>query len=468
MTKNTFETERNLCIISSSWKIEKMRFFFMNVKLTNKQLSIVGFMLFGIFFGAGNFIFPPLLGYQAGINVVPALIGFLLGAVGLPLLGVIASTLFGGEALKLMDRVHPIFGVIFTSVLYLAIGPLFAVPRTATVAFSMAAEPFLGNNWYILAIFTLIYFGITFYLCLTPTRLVSAIGKFMTPALMIIVAAIVVKAMLTPVGTATDPTAGFYYNAIFEGLINGFQTMDAIGGLITAGIVISAVKQFGATDKKDVAVYTIKAGLIAAVGLSIIYGGLALVGSTSGTFMEATDGAVILTTVVQELFGPVGLVLLGIATIMACLSTAIALAGASASYFHQLMPSLSYQKWLLIFCLFGFGISNLGLATLLAVTAPVLQILYPLVIVLIVYIFIDRLICHKRMVYILGMTVTLIISTSAELNASGFIGASLSFVESLPMYDVGFPWVAPWLIATLVAYFIPTKSIDSVEKGNVA
>lgn len=433
----------------------------MNTKLSNKQVSIIGFMLFGIFFGAGNFIFPPLLGYQAGTNIVPALFGFLLGAVGLPLLGVIASALFGGNALKLMNRVHPLFGGIFTAALFLVLGPLFAVPRTATVAFSMAVEPFLSSSstsiWYIMPIFMLLYFLITYYFASSPGRLVDAVGKYMTPILIASVLFIIVKALINPVGTATAPEAAFEFNALSEGLVSGFQTMDAIGALITAGIVIGAVKQFGVEDNKDITKYTIKAGIMAAVGLSVIYGGLAFVGASSGTYVEASEGATILTAVVQEIFGPFGLIFLGINIALACVSTAIALTGACASYFHQLTPSISYKKWLMIFCGFGFGISNLGLATLLAVAAPVLQILYPLVIVLIIYVFMDKLIYDKPMVYIGGVGITLVISILVELHLLGLTGKMLSFVEYLPMYSIGFAWLIPWSLTALLMYFIPAK-----------
>jgi branched-chain amino acid:cation transporter, LIVCS family len=434
----------------------------MNTSLRPTQIISLGFMLFAIFFGAGNFIFPPLLGSQAGTNVWPALIGFLVTGVGLPLLGVSAVALFNGNLRTLVDRVHPLFGAAFVLVLYLAIGPFFAVPRTATVTFTMSVQPFfsdvVANEWYLLCIVTGVYFLINYFVCLNPTKIVDAVGKVMTPILLVIIGAIIAKAFITPVGDMAAPSAGYESTAFFKGFVEGFLTMDAMAALVVGSVVVIAVKQFGITKPSTISKYVIISGFIAAAGLSLIYFGLTYIGATSASLGQADNGGVILTNVVSHLFGEIGLVLLAITIAVACLSTSVGLICACGEYFEKIFPRITYKQWVLYICLFSFGISNLGLDSLISLSLPVLKIIYPVVIILILYAFLDRWIKDRPFVYVAGVTVTFFVSLIIELDALHVTLPGITdAIRSLPLYNVGMGWILPALVVTVISIPLTPK-----------
>ncbi|MGG5737262.1 branched-chain amino acid transport system II carrier protein, partial [Bacillus cereus group sp. IBL03679] len=241
----------------------------MKKSLTFKETVPIGFMLFAIFFGAGNMIFPPLLGYSSGTNVWISILGFLVSGIGLPLLAIAAISLFGGNVGTLASRIHPTCGVIIPLIIYLAIGPFFAIPRTGTVSYEMAIAPFLSatmqDNWYILLLYTFVYFSITFYLSLNPSKLVDRIGKYLTPLLLSMIGIIIIKAISSPIGSVSNPTDLYQKAPFFKGFTEGFLTMDALAALVFGVIVINAIKEKGVTNEKAIAKSTIMAGIIAAI-----------------------------------------------------------------------------------------------------------------------------------------------------------------------------------------------------------
>lgn len=198
----------------------------MKQSLTFKETIPIGLMLFAIFFGAGNMIFPPLLGYSSGTNIWISISGFVVSSIGLPLLAIAAISLFGGNVSTLASRIHPACGVIIPLIIYLAIGPFFAIPRTGTVSYEMAVAPFLSttmqNQWYILLLYTFIYFGITFLLSLNPSKLVDRIGKYLTPLLLIMISIIIVKAISSPVGSISTPSDSYQESPFSKDLLKGF------------------------------------------------------------------------------------------------------------------------------------------------------------------------------------------------------------------------------------------------------
>lgn len=224
----------------------------MKATLSTKDTVIIGFMLFALFFGAGNMIYPPELGQYAGQNVWKAMGGFLLTGVGLPLLGIIAIALTGRDAKGLADKAHPAFGTAFTVILYLSIGPLFAIPRTGTVSYEIGALPFLAGvpAWLSLLLFTLAFFGITYYLALNPTKIVDRVGKVLTPIKFTIILIIIVKAILTPMGVIGTPDVSYSNGSFFKGFLEGYKTMDALASIVFGVVVINAIKGRGVTSKK--------------------------------------------------------------------------------------------------------------------------------------------------------------------------------------------------------------------------
>lgn len=224
----------------------------MKATLSTKDTIIIGFMLFALFFGAGNMIYPPELGQYAGTNVWKAMGGFLLTGVGLPLLGIIAIAITGRDAKGLADKAHPVFGTAFTVILYLSIGPLFAIPRTGTVSYEIGALPFLSSvpAWLSLLLFTLVFFGITYYLALNPTKIVDRVGKILTPIKFTIIFIIIVKAILTPMGVIGTPDVSYSNGSFFKGFLEGYKTMDALASIVFGIVVINAIKGRGVTSKR--------------------------------------------------------------------------------------------------------------------------------------------------------------------------------------------------------------------------
>ena len=283
-------------------------------------------MLFALFFGAGNLIFPPALGQASGTNFWTAILGFLLTGVGLPLLGVLAIGLSGHEHLQsLANKINPTFSLVFTVILYLSIGPFFAIPRTATVSFEIAILPFLpeaisGFNIALL-IFSIVFFIIVGWLSLNPTKIVDRIGKLITPLLLVFLLILLVATFVNPLDQPMEPTGSYIDNSFFKGFQEGYLTMDTLASLVFGIIVINAIKDRGITDKKKIASITIKSSLIAAACLGAIYLGLGYLGSTVNFAAgEANNGPALLTHAANAHFATYGNLILGFAILFACLN----------------------------------------------------------------------------------------------------------------------------------------------------
>lgn len=427
----------------------------------------VGFMLFALFFGAGNLIFPVMLGQMAGENIWAANAGFIVTGVGLPILGVLALGFSGKSDLQsLAGRVHPVYGVFFTSALYLSIGPLFAIPRTATVSYEIGIKPFFGENagFLPLLIFSVIFFGITLFFSLKSTKLVDVVGKVLTPLLLISIGALIVTVILNPIGEIQAPTENYLNHAFFKGFQEGYLTMDALAAFVFGIIIINTMKSKGAVTKKEIMTSSLRVALIAGGLLAAIYTSLVYMGATSVSELGMLDnGGAILAAVSVHYFGSFGNVLLSIIVIAACLTTSIGLITSCASYFNKLVPSISYTKWAIIFTIFSTCIANFGLSTLISISIPVLVTLYPLAICLLVLTFLHPLFKGKKEVYQVSILLTGIVSVFDGLNAAGIKIQFINdvFTTILPMYSVGMGWILPAIIGGLIGFFI-----NSVKKAD--
>lgn len=430
-------------------------------------------MLFALFFGAGNMIFPPLLGHAAGTNVWPAIIGFLITGVGLPLLGLTAVALNGGDFETLSARVHPMFGIIFTLVLYLAIGPVFAIPRTGTVAFEISVVPFLNKNLasnnLSLFLYTIIFFVVTYWLSRNPSKLVDRIGKILTPALLITIAVLVAKAIFYPMGPISEPSEAYSTSPFFKGFIEGYLTLDALAALVFAIVVFTAVKNTGITNPKMIALTTVKSGLIAAIGLMLVYLSLAYLGATSSTVVgEVENGGQLLAISADFYYGIFGKIMLGTAITLACLTTSVGLVTSCAEYFNKLWPKISYQRFILIISVFSMLVANVGLSQLIAISLPVLMMIYPIAIILILLAFFDRYFNSARSVYIGGVLGTGLISILDGFVFAGIAGENVKqfLTSTLPLYSNGVGWVVPALIGIVIGYVFSfrEKQNDELER----
>lgn len=429
-------------------------------------------MLFALFLGAGNIIFPPALGQGAGENLFIAMTGFLITAVGLPLLAVLAiansNTGEEGGLQTIASRVHPAFGVIFTMIIYMAIGPFFGIPRTATVSYEIGIVPFLSSGaadtrWP-LAIFTVIFFSITVALALNPAKLVDRIGKILTPVLFIVIGALVVKSFITPMGTIQDAHGEYINQPFFHSFVEGYLTMDVIAALVFGIIIINALKAEGVTQKGPVMKAMIIAGLIAAAGLTFVYLSLGYIGATSIEAIGLQDnGGAILALTSTVLYGGAGTAILATTIIFACLTTSIGLVSACAQYFVAIFPRLSYKAYVFLFAGFSAVIGNFGLTQLIAISLPILMMVYPLAIVLMILSFIDKSFSRQPIVYILALAATAFVSIFDGLKTAKIdVAPVTSILKHLPLYEQQIGWLVPAIIGALIgvviSFFMPKRN----------
>lgn len=424
-------------------------------RLKGSDLLALGFMTFALFLGAGNIIFPPSAGMAAGDNMGMAAFGFLLTGVGLPLLTIVALARVGGGMALLTAPLGKAAGIAFAVAVYLAIGPLFATPRTAVVSFEMGVAPFTGEGGTPLLIYTLAYFAAVMFLSLNPGRLVDRIGKFITPVLLAALLVLGGAALLVPAGEIGQSTAQYQSAPFVQGFLQGYLTMDTLGALVFGIVIAMAIRDRGVTDSKLVTRYSIIAGLIAATGLSLVYLALFYLGATSqGIAGEAQNGVQILTAYVQHTFGTTGSLLLAVVITLACLTTAVGLLTACGEFFSELLPVLPYRVVVLVLGVFSLLVANQGLTQLISLSVPVLVGLYPLAIVLICLSLLDRFWLSPRRVFIPVMSIAFIFGFEAALSAAGFKNLVPSFFSTLPLSEQSLGWVLPVLATLLLAVIV--------------
>lgn len=413
------------------------------------SLWAVGLMLFALFFGAGNLIFPAFLGQQAGSNWLSAMSGFLLTGAGLPLLGVIAIGYSGSRDVQdLASRVTPWYGVAFAAVLYLAIGPLFATPRTATVTFEIGVTPFIGpeHKTIALAIFSAFFFGVTYWLSISPGKLVDRIGKVLTPALLATIAVLVGYAAFNPMGELQAAQGGFADRPFVTGVLEGYQTMDALASLVFAIIVIDAARALGVRNRAQLLATTTVAGAVAAACLAVVYLLIGYMGATSVAGLGLQEnGAAVLSKTAQHYFGMGGNVLLSAIVFLACLSTAVGLIISCSEYFNRLLPAISYKTFVVIFTLVSMAFANKGLSGIISISVPVLMLLYPLTVVIILLAFLNNWFGGSRVVYVCTIFATLVVGVlDAWKAAFSFAPETAALINSIfPLYDIGMGWLLP-------------------------
>lgn len=420
----------------------------MGEKKQNRTIAI-GLMLFALFFGAGNLIFPASMGQNAGTNVWWAVMGFIFTGVGLPLAGVLAMGYSGCKNLQeLAGRVHPKFGLFFTVVSYLTIGPCFATPRTGSVSYEIAVRPFLenGGSDVIMTVFLVIFFAVSYWLSATPQKLVDRIGKILTPALLFVILVLIVKSFISPLGEAQAPAAAYATTTLasVQGFLDGYNTMDAIASLVFAILVIEFVIEDGASSPTEVTKEVFKAGCIAVGCLAFVYIFIAKIGaeSVAAIGMQST-GAPVLSMSAQILFGNIGALILAVIVLLACLSTAIGLITSCAAYFHVLAGNISYKAWVAIFSVFSFGVAMFGLHTIIVAAIPVLMFIYPLVIVLIILTFLDKSFGGRQCVYAWTMGMTCIVAVVTGLQTAQIPLGSIDYIFNtmVPLHTLGMGWV---------------------------
>ncbi|QAT41819.1 branched-chain amino acid transport system II carrier protein [Aminipila luticellarii] len=442
----------------------------MNQKLSFTKLLSLSLMLFAMFFGAGNMIFPPMLGQLSGGNFLQSVAGFVATDAGLSILGIAAVVTVGTKLDDLVGLVGPKFSVFMGVLIYLLIGPLFALPRTGTVSFEMAAVPFIPANaptFLISVFFTAIFFGVTYILSINPSKLVDIVGKVLTPILLLSIAVIFIACVIHPVGEIGTATGDYTTIPFFRGMIEGYLALDGLAALAFAIVVINAVKDFGITESKSIVKYTLLAGVFAGVGLGVVYLALGFIGAQTSMAPLFENGSQLLSSVVFQLLGRGGNIILGLAVLMACLTTSIGLATSFADYFHTILPKYSYKSILTVVCIFSFAISNVGLTTMIRITLPALVMIYPPAIALIVLSFFNRWIKNKSEAYALALLFAFIISVFDGLRTAGIsLGGLSGLLSRLPLFDLGLGWILPAIVGCLIGLlpcvnFLSKKAIQN-------
>ena len=438
------------------------------MKLGKKNLLVVSIMLFALFFGAGNLIFPPFLGQNAGENTLPAMLGFLATAVILPVLGVVVVARFDGLE-KLGRHVGKRFALVFAVLIYLSIGPGLGIPRAASVPFEMAVAPYLPENangtlWMLL--YSLVFFLAALWLCLNPGKLVDRIGRGLTPALLALLLVLFVSFLFRGEVRVAAPQEAYRETPFLKGFSEGYNTMDTIAALNFGLVISTTLGSFGLTEKKERMRYTVLAGIFAGSILTLVYAMLSYMGMcSSGTYEIQENGAWTLRQIVYQVFGSTGAVLLAAIFTLACLTTCVGLINSISQYFSMLFQKVSYRVWVFLITFFSFLVCNLGLTMILSISIPVLNAIYPVSIVLILLGLSHRLWAGNPYVYPVTVAGTGAVSVLFALGEAGVpLGALTSLLHRLPLYRLGFGWLSV-AAATLLVSLVLGKVKKSLAKA---
>lgn len=444
----------------------------MQKRLNFKRRMLVAATLFGMFFGAGNLIFPVHLGQLAGRNAVPAMIGFIITAVGIPILGVAAIGNTHSDGLQaLANKVGRGYGYFFTCLLYLTIGPFFAIPRCATTSFTTGIQPMLGGHVSeapALLVFSLIFFALVLFFSLRPANITVWIGKIINPLFLIFFAILVISALCNPGASisAVEPDASYQSGALFSSLIEGYGTMDAIAGLAFGIVVIDIIRAMGVTEDGAVAKDVLQSGILTGLLMAAIYVATILMGAQSrGLFAISENGGIALAQISGHYLGKAGSIVLAVTVTCACLKTSIGLVTSCADAFARMFPKgLSYKTWAVIFTLFSLCISNFGLSKIIEYAVPVLMFLYPLAITLILLALSGTFFGHDRAVYVSVTAFTcaaalfdLMKTLPAGVQSRLHLEPLLGFAEQyLPWFRLNLGWVVPAVIGFVLGMLIRT------------
>lgn len=431
-------------------------------RLAPRQSLMVGVALFSMFFGAGNLILPPLLGLQAGDQSVPAMVGFMVTAIGLPVAGIVTVAL-AGTARELAGRVHPRFASVFVGAVYLSIGPCLAIPRTSTTAFEMLA-PLLPEEipaTAALLVFSVAFFAVAYLMAMHPSSITRLLGRVTGPALIVLIVAVVASAVAVPAGCAAAAQAPYDRNAAIQGALTGYQSMDLLASLTFGLVIAENIRDLGVREPGGVAREVSRAGVVAGVLMGAIYCGLAWVGASMGDVMpDAANGAAILAKSAELHFGVAGTVVVAAIFLLACLNVCIGLITCCGTYFAETygadnesaagpLRRVPYRAWALAFALFSCVLSNFGLDAILAFSVPLLGALYPMAIVLVALGLFHRACDANPQVWPWAVGVTGAVSVAMALR-DALAPALWLPTDALPLAADGLGWVVPAAAGVLV------------------
>ena len=420
--------------------------------------------LFSMFFGAGNLIFPPIMGASAGTNFAPAMVGFLIGSVALPVISIITIALSGTDMRDLVSRAGSAFGLVFSVLVYLSIGAFYALPRTAAVSFSTAVVPIIGTKSLVASVvFCLVFFGVAFYLCWNPGNIIDSLGKVLTPILLGLLVLLVFLCLASLPASHDAPTGEYASTPLAAGLLEGYMTMDSIAALAFGIIVVTSLGHTGGGIGAKVVRRTSTAAIIAGALLAVVYVGLGLVGHVIPNAQSYTDGATLLADAAQMTMGWPGQIVFGLIVLTACMTTAVGLIAATSEFFHRLVPAIPYRTWMIIFTIISFVLASAGLNSVLAIAVPIITFLYPIAIAVILITITShplRLATPALWTFRLG---TWVAAAWSALTTLAQVGVATDAINAAlvwsPLQALQLGWILPTVVAAAIGACIDTAAL---------
>ena len=442
----------------------------MKQQLSLKQKMLVATTLFGMFFGAGNLIFPVHLGQLAGRNLLPAMVGFIITAVGIPILGVAAIGITHSDGLQaLASKVSKGYGYVFTCLLYLTIGPFFAIPRCASTSFSTGFQPLLGSavpEKPTLMVFSLLFFAVVLFFSLRPTNITVWIGKIINPLFLLFLGILIFVSFGNPAAPVFSiaPEPNYQSGVLFSAFIEGYGTMDAIAGLAFGIVVVDIIRSMGVTEDTAVARDVLASGILAGLLMALIYVLTILMGAQSRALFETSEnGGIALAQIAAHYLGGAGILVLALTITFACLKTSIGLVTSCSDAFVQMFPrAFSYKTWAILFTVFSFCVSNFGLSKIVSYSLPVLMFLYPPAITLILLALFGKLFDHDRTVYVLVTAFSCFAAffdflkkLPEGMQTALHLEGAITFAENIfPLFHLNLGWIVPAVIGFVLGMMI--------------
>lgn len=419
--------------------------------MTKVKLSdslTLGFALFAMFFGAGNLIFPPFLGYVSGDNWFIGFVCFIAADAGLALLALYVIARIGHGVEGITEVLGNKLSKLFLALSCLCIGPFIAIPRTGAITYELGVSPLIGGRHGVLI--TGLFFLICLFFSIRRAQIIDVIGKVLSPIMFAALILMVVKGIITPIGEINASDA--MTHVVKNGIMSGYQTMDMMGSAVFSMAIVLDISQRGYTKPSDQFKIISTSGIVCGSLLFIVYGGLAMLGATTaGNYPEGLDQTALLSRITLDLLGHGGLIVLALIVGIACMTTAVGLLTSVSSYFEDLTGGkVSYRTFVIVFSLFSWVISNFGIATIISVAAPILEVMFPVLIVLTVLrMFAGRI----RDNYVYWATAAVAVTISFLSTLGELLGVSLG-TDRLPLADMGFEWVLPAVAAAVVALVV--------------
>jgi len=425
-----------------------------------------GVLLFGLFFGAGNLIFPPSLGWEAANNYWPAIIGFVITGVGMPVLALLVG-LFNleGYRAEINQKIGKLFSLLFLCVVYLSIGPFMAIPRTAAMSFQVGIAPLTGTGSLELLLYSSVYFFLCRYLCITPTKILDRVGKFLTPVFAVMIVLLFLLGLENFTEVFNEVPAGSYATVpLGKGCIEGYNTLDMLAAFVFCTIGAATLRQLGFRSRREYLFCVWVAALAVTALMAFLYGGLALLGNhfpiTNDAFADPdfNIGAHVLTMTAQHVFGTGAKYFLAVMISVTCFTTAVGLVACCSDFFSKEFPRFSYRGWVNIFTLLSLLIANLGLNQIIKVCIPVLLVEYPICIAIVVLIIVNKWLALSRFGMRLAIAVTAIIALGDSL--AQFVPRMQwldVFLSVLPLHASGQGWLTPFVIILFLCLVLPDK-----------